>query len=67
MTSTLIKELLNEAHNHLQDVRFYAEAREMPLCIESLAKVYALHDQINKLLGDSDETNLPVRHPRTDP
>jgi hypothetical protein len=47
MTSTLIKELLNEAHNHLQDVRFYAEAREMPLCIESLAKVYALHEQID--------------------
>ncbi len=57
MTSTLIKELLNEAHNHLQDVRFYAEAREMPLCIESLAKVYALHEQIDKLLGDNHEAD----------
>jgi hypothetical protein len=58
-----IKDLLNEAHNHLQDVRFYAEARELELCNESIAKVYALHEQINKLLGDSDETDLPVRHP----
>lgn len=46
MTSTLIKELLNEAHNHLQDVRFYAEARELELCNESIAKVYALHEQM---------------------
>ena len=67
MTSTLIKDLLNEAHNHLQDVRFYAEARELELCNESIAKVYDLHERINKLLGDSDETDLSVRHPRTDP
>ena len=57
MTSTLIKELLNEAHNHLQDVRFYAEARELELCIESLAKVYDLHERIDKLLGDNHEAD----------
>jgi hypothetical protein len=38
-------------------VRFYAEAREMPLCIESLAKVYALHERIDKLLGDNHEAD----------
>jgi hypothetical protein len=57
MTSTLIKELLNEAHNHLQDVRFYAEARELELCNESIAKVYDLHEQIDKLLGDNHEAD----------
>jgi hypothetical protein len=57
MTSTLIKELLNEAHNHLQDVRFYAEARELELCNESIAKVYGLHEQIDKLLGDNHEAD----------
>jgi len=56
-------ELLNEAHNHLQDVRFYAEAGEIDLCLASIAKVYDLHEQMSKILGDRDETNLPVRHP----
>ena len=56
-------ELLNEAHNHLQDAGFYAEAGEVELCLASIAKVYDLHEQMSKILGDSDETNLPVRHP----
>jgi hypothetical protein len=56
-------ELLNEAHNHLQDVRFYAEAGEIELCLASINKVYDLHEQMSKILGDDDETNLPVRHP----
>jgi hypothetical protein len=56
-------ELLNEAHNHLQDIRFYAEAGEIELCLASIDKVYDLHEQISKILGDYDETNLPVRHP----
>jgi hypothetical protein len=56
-------ELLNEAHNHLQDAGFYAEAGETALCLASIAKVYDLHEQMSKILGDDDETNLPVRHP----
>ena len=56
-------ELLNEAHNHLQDAGFYAEAGETALCLASIAKVYDLHEQMSKILGDRDETNLPVRHP----
>jgi hypothetical protein len=56
-------ELLNEAHNHLQDAGFYAEAGEVALCLASIAKVYDLHEQISKILGDDDETNLPVRRP----
>ena len=56
-------ELLNEAHNHLQDAGFYAEAGEKALCLASIAKVYDLHEQMSKILGDDDETNLPVRHP----
>ena len=56
-------ELLNEAHNHLQDAGFYAEAGEVALCLASIAKVYDLHEQMSKILGDRDETNLPVRHP----
>ena len=56
-------ELLNEAHNHLQDAGFYAEAGEAALCLASIAKVYDLHEQMSKILGDRDETNLPVRHP----
>ena len=56
-------ELLNEAHNHLQDAGFYAEAGETALCLASIAKVYDLHKQMSKILGDDDETNLPVRHP----
>ena len=56
-------ELLNEAHNHLQDAGFYAEAGEVELCLEAIAKVYDLHEQMSKILGDRDETNLPVRHP----
>ena len=56
-------ELLSEAHNHLQDAGFYAEAGEVELCLASIAKVYDLHEQMSKILGDRDETNLPVRHP----
>jgi len=56
-------ELLNEAHNHLQDVRFYVQAGEIDLCLASIDKVYDLHEQMSKILGDDDETNLPVRHP----
>jgi hypothetical protein len=56
-------ELLNEAHNYLQDVHFYAEAGELDLCLASIDKVYDLHEQISKILGDNNETNLPVRHP----
>lgn len=56
-------ELLNEAHNHLQDAGFYAEAGEVALCLASITKVYDLHEQMGKILGDRDETNLPVRHP----
>ena len=58
-----MNELLNEAHNHLQDAGFYAEAGEVELCLVSIAKVYDLHEQMSKILGDRDETNLPVRHP----
>jgi len=39
-------ELLNEAHNHLQDAGFYAEAGEAALCLEAIAKVYDLHEQM---------------------
>jgi hypothetical protein len=56
-------ELLNEAHNHLQDAGFYAEAGEVALCLEAIAKVYDLHEQMSKILGEDDETSLPVRHP----
>jgi len=56
-------ELLNEAHNHLQDAGFYAEAGETGLCLASIAKVYDLHEQMSKILGDDDETSLPVRRP----
>ena len=51
-------ELLNEAHNHLQDVRFYAEAGETALCLASIAKVYDLHEQMSKLLAPIAPTNL---------
>ena len=44
-------ELLNEAHNHLQDAAFFAEAGEAALCLASIAKVYDLHEQMSKLLG----------------
>ena len=39
-------ELLNEAHNHLQDAGFYAESGETALCLEAIAKVYDLHEQM---------------------
>lgn len=45
-------ELLNEAHNHLQDAGFYAEAGEVELCLASIAKVYDLHEQMSKILGE---------------
>jgi hypothetical protein len=45
-------ELLHEAHNHLQDAGFYAEAGEVSLCLASIAKVYDLHEQMGKILGD---------------
>ena len=51
-------ELLNEAHNHLQDAGFYAEAGESALCLASIAKVYDLHEQMNKLLEPIAPTNL---------
>jgi hypothetical protein len=44
-------ELLNEAHNHLQDAAFFAEAGEIDLCLASITKVYDLHEQMSKLLG----------------
>jgi hypothetical protein len=53
-----MNELLNEAHNHLQDVRFYAEAGEAALCLASIAKVYDLHEQMSKLLAPIAPTNL---------
>jgi hypothetical protein len=53
-----MNELLNEAHNHLQDVRFYAEAGEVALCLASIAKVYDLHEQMSKLLAPIALTNL---------
>lgn len=51
-------ELLNEAHNHLQDAGFYAEAGEVELCLASIAKVYDLHEQMSKLLEPIAPTNL---------
>jgi len=45
-------ELLHEAHNHLQDAGFYAEAGETSLCLASIAKVYDLHEQMSKILGE---------------
>ena len=60
-------ELLNEAHNHLQDAGFYAEAGEVALCLEAIAKVYDLHEQMSKILGDQDETNLPRGNPCRNP
>ena len=60
-------ELLNEAHNHLQDAGFYAEAGEIDLCLASIAKVYDLHEQMSKILGDDDETNLPRGNPCRNP
>jgi len=51
-------ELLNEAHNHLQDAGFYAEAGESALCLASIAKVYDLHEQMSKLLEPIAPTNL---------
>jgi hypothetical protein len=51
-------ELLHEAHNHLQDVRFYAEAGEIDLCLASIAKVYDLHEQMGKLLEPIVLANL---------
>jgi hypothetical protein len=51
-------ELLNEAHNHLQDASFYAEAGESALCLASIAKVYDLHEQMSKLLAPIAPTNL---------
>ena len=65
MTTTT--ELLNEAHNHLQDAGFYAEAGEVSLCLASIAKVYDLHEQMSKILGDDDETNLPRGNPCRNP
>ena len=53
-----MNELLNEAHNYLQDVRFYAEAGEIDLCLASIAKVYDLHEQMSKLLAPIAPTNL---------
>jgi len=55
MTTT---ELLNQAHNHLQDAGFYAEAGEVALCLEAIAKVYDLHEQMSKLLDPIAPTNL---------
>ena len=60
-------ELLHEAHNHLQDAGFYAEAGEVSLCLASIAKVYDLHEQMSKILGDDDETNLPRGNPCRNP
>ena len=60
-------ELLHEAHNHLQDAGFYAEAGEVALCLASIAKVYDLHEQMSKILGDDDETNLPRGNPCRNP
>lgn len=51
-------ELLHEAHNHLQDAGFYAEAGEVALCLASIAKVYDLHEQMSKLLEPIAPTNL---------
>jgi hypothetical protein len=51
-------ELLNEAHNHLQDAAFFAEAGEVALCLASIAKVYDLHEQMSKLLEPIAPTNL---------
>jgi hypothetical protein len=56
MTTTT--ELLHEAHNHLQDAGFYAEAGEVALCLEAIAKVYDLHEQMSKLLDPIAPTNL---------
>ena len=56
MTTTT--ELLNKAHNHLQDAGFYAEAGETALCLEAIAKVYDLHEQMSKLLEPIVPTNL---------
>lgn len=53
-----MNELLNEAHNHLQDAGFYAEAGEVELCLASIAKVYDLHEQMSKLLEPIAPTNL---------
>ena len=53
-----MNELLNEAHNHLQDASFYAEAGEAALCLASIAKVYDLHEQMSKLLEPIAPTNL---------
>ena len=53
-----MNELLNEAHNHLQDAGFYAEAGETALCLEAIAKVYDLHEQMSKLLEPIVPTNL---------
>ena len=51
-------ELLNEAHNHLQDAGFYAEAGEGALCLSSIAKGYDLHEQMSKLLEPIAPPNL---------
>ena len=56
MTTTI--ELLSEAHNHLQDAGFYAEAGETALCLSSIAKVYDLHEQLGKLLAPIVPANL---------
>lgn len=56
MTTTT--ELLNEAHNHLQDAAFYAEARETQMCLASIAKVYDLHEQMSKILEPIVPANL---------
>ena len=53
-----MNELLNEAHNHLQDAGFYAEAGETALCLASIAKVYDLHEQMRKLLEPIVPANL---------
>ena len=53
-----MNELLNQAHNHLQDAGFYAEAGEVALCLASIAKVYTLHEQMSKLLDPIAPTNL---------
>jgi hypothetical protein len=60
-------ELLHEAHNYLQDVHFYAQAGEIDLCLASINKVRELHEQMSKILGDDDETNLPRGNPCRNP
>jgi hypothetical protein len=56
-------ELLNEAHNHLQDAGFYAEAGEKALCLASIAKVYELHEQMRWVgLTDMERQMIINKH-----